>query len=99
MLLLLARHADAATRDPDQWPDDTLRPITEKGRKTQAKVAKALADLSFTPELVLTSPWIRAAQTAEILHQGLRLSTPPVPCLALAADPDLAALDAAIGPP
>jgi len=99
MLLLLVRHADAGARDAGKWPDDTLRPLSDKGQKIQAKVAKALGELGLHPELVLTSPWLRAAQTAEILQQGLALATPPVPCLALAADPDLAALDAALGPP
>ena len=99
MLLLLVRHADADARDAGKWPDDTLRPLSEKGRKTHAKVAKTLGELGLHPELVLTSPWLRAAQTAEILQQGLALPSPPVPCLALAADPDLGALDTALGPP
>lgn len=97
MLLLLVRHADAGERDPAQWPDDTLRPLTEKGRKVHAKVARALREAGVVPEIVLTSPWLRAAQTAEIIVQGLGLA-PAVPCPALAADPDLAALDAAVGP-
>ena len=97
MLLLLVRHADAGERDPAQWPDDTLRPLTEKGRKVQAKVTRALRDAGVVPEIVLTSPWLRAAQTAEITVQGLGLA-PAAPCPALAADPDLAAIDAAVGP-
>lgn len=97
MLLLLVRHADAGARDPAQWPDDSLRPLSEKGRKVQAKVARSLRDTGLVPELVLTSPWLRAAQTAEITVQGLGLAA-AVPCAALAADPDLPALDAAVGP-
>jgi phosphohistidine phosphatase len=99
MLLLLVRHAHAGDRDPSQWPDDTKRPITDKGRKAQARVVKALGDMGLVPELVLTSPWLRAAQTAELIQEGLSLPTPPVPCLALAADPELGALDKALGPP
>src|SRR5262245_20816846 len=99
MLLLLVRHAHAGDRDPSQWPDDTQRPITDKGRKAQARVVKALGDMGLVPELVLTSPWLRAAQTAELIQEGLSLATPPVPCLALAADPELGALDKALGPP
>jgi phosphohistidine phosphatase len=99
MLLLLVRHAHAGDRDSSKWPDDTLRPITDKGRKAQTKVAKALGERGMVPELVLTSPWLRAAQTAEIIQQELSLPTPPAPCLALAADPEVGALDAALGPP
>jgi phosphohistidine phosphatase len=97
MLLMLVRHADAGERDPAQWPDDTLRPLTEKGRKVHARVAKALRDSGLIPELVLTSPWLRAAQTAEILVHGLGVAA-AVPCPPLAGDPDRAALDAMIGP-
>jgi phosphohistidine phosphatase len=85
MLLVLVRHADAGERDPARWPDDTLRPITEKGRKIQGKVVKALRDAAVAPEVVLTSPWLRAAQTAELLTQGLGIA-PPVPAAALAID-------------
>jgi phosphohistidine phosphatase len=97
MLLLLVRHADAGERDPARWPDDTLRPLTEKGRKVQGEVTKALRGAGVAPEVVLTSPWLRAAQTAELLTQGLGIA-PPIPAAALAADPDLGALDAAVGP-
>ena len=33
MLLLLIRHAAAAERDSTLWPDDSQRPLTDKGRK------------------------------------------------------------------
>ena len=74
MLLLLVRHADAGERDPARWPDDTLRPLTEKGRKVQGEVMKALRDAGVAPEVVLTSPWLRAVQTAELLTQGLGIA-------------------------
>ena len=71
MLLLLNRHANAGERDPAQWPDDRDRPLTDKGRKVQRDVSRALRKLDLTPSLVLTSPWLRAAQTAEPIGQGL----------------------------
>ena len=98
MLLLLVRHAHAGDRDPSQWPDDTQRPLTEKGRRTHAKVARTLRGLELAPELVLTSPWVRATQTAEILRDVLLLPGRPVPCPALADDPDLARIAADVGP-
>jgi phosphohistidine phosphatase len=99
MLLLLVRHAHAGDRDPDRWPDDRDRPLTDKGRKTQRKVSRALGDLELTPTLILTSPWARAAQTAEILASELGLSKPPVPAAALAAPPDMSRLVDDIGEP
>ena len=73
MLLLIIRHADAGDRDPAQWPDDTQRPLSDKGRKTHRRVSRALGRLELAPELVLTSPWIRAAETADILAEELKL--------------------------
>jgi phosphohistidine phosphatase len=98
MLLLLVRHAHAGDRDPSQWPDDTQRPLTEKGRKAHAKLARTLRNLELAPELVLTSPWLRAMQTAEIVREVMLLPQPPVPTTALADDPDLARIAAEVGP-
>jgi phosphohistidine phosphatase len=99
MLLLLIRHANAEVRDPERWPDDRDRPLTDKGRKTQRDVSRFLRKRNFVPTLVLASPWARAAETAEILVRELQLPNPPVPCDALADDPDLARLAEAIGQP
>jgi phosphohistidine phosphatase len=89
MLLLLNRHAHAGDRDPAQWPDDRDRPLTEKGRKVQGEVARRLRKLDLAPTLVLTSPWLRAAQTAQVLVEGARVAQPAVPCEPLADEPDL----------
>jgi phosphohistidine phosphatase len=97
LLLLLIRHAAAAERDPAQWPDDSQRPLTDKGRKVQAKVARFLRQNDLTPTLVLTSPWVRAMQTAEITVEGARIAGAPVPCEALADEPDLARLGECVG--
>ena len=99
MQLLLIRHAHAGDRDSQQWPDDRDRPLTEKGRKTHRKVTRALGKLGLVPTKVLTSPWTRAAQTAEIVVSELGLQTPAIPCEALAGDPDLARLADDIGDP
>jgi phosphohistidine phosphatase len=99
MLLLLIRHANAGDRDPERWPDDRDRPLTDKGRKTQRDVSRFLLKRDFVPTLVLTSPWSRAAETAEILVRELQVSKPLVPCDALADNPDLARLAEDIGEP
>jgi phosphohistidine phosphatase len=89
MLLLLVRHANAGARDPAQWPDDRDRPLTAKGRQVQADVSRFLRKRDLVPSLVLTSPWTRALQTAQILVEAARVGQPPVPCDPLAEDPDL----------
>jgi phosphohistidine phosphatase len=97
MLLLLNRHANAGARDPAQWPDDRDRPLTDKGRKVQSDVSRWLRKRDLVPTLVLTSPWTRAAQTAQILVEVARVSQPPVPCEPLAEDPDLIQLQDHVG--
>jgi phosphohistidine phosphatase len=99
MLLLLIRHAHAGERDPERWPDDRDRPLTDKGRKTQRKVSRALGKLGLVPTKVVTSPWTRAAQTTEIVIDELGLGTPAVPTEALATTPDLSRLSDVIGDP
>jgi phosphohistidine phosphatase len=99
MLLLLIRHADAGTRDPDRWPDDRDRPLSPKGEKTQRKVSRALAKLDLVPTVVLTSPWTRAAQTADILVKEVGLAKPAIPTENLAREPDLVRLADDIGDP
>jgi phosphohistidine phosphatase len=99
MLLLLIRHANAGDRDPDQWPDDTARPLTDKGRKTQRRVSKALGKLDLRPTLVLTSPWARAAETAAILSETLGLTQPPLPAESLTRAPEMSRLADEVGEP
>jgi phosphohistidine phosphatase len=99
MLLLLIRHAHAGERDPDRWPDDRDRPLTDKGRKVQRKVSRALGKLDLVPTMVLASPWVRAAETADILVRELGLASPAIPCEPLAASPDFSRLADDIGEP
>jgi phosphohistidine phosphatase len=65
MKLLLVRHAIALDRDTPGVAD-SLRPLTEEGVSRFKKTAKALSEI-VTVEVVLTSPFLRAKQTAEIL--------------------------------
>lgn len=64
--LYLIRHGIAA--DATDYPTDEQRPLTlEGGRKTR-KVAQRLLELNLHFDLILTSPLVRARQTAQILH-------------------------------
>lgn len=71
MELLLVRHAIAVERGSGSYPDDRARPLTPEGRKRMAEVAAGLARL-FQPDAILTSPILRARQTAEILAKTCR---------------------------
>ena len=71
MKLLIVRHGPAG--DPDEWErqgkDDRLRPLTPKGKKEVRKAAAGLVRLVPALDLIATSPWLRAAQTAEIVNK------------------------------
>lgn len=66
MKICLVRHGPAGDAGP-QWPDDRLRPLTAKGRRQMEEAAAGLAGL-FVPAAIVSSPYTRAAQTAEILQ-------------------------------
>lgn len=65
MKVLLVRHAIAVDRETPGL-SDALRPLTEEGANRFRKSAKTIAAL-VTADAVLTSPLLRAKQTAEIL--------------------------------
>src|ERR1700732_1592718 len=67
MELLIVRHAIAFERDRQRWRDDGARPLSPAGMRRARKAAAGLKEFSKTPDRVLTSPLIRARQTAQIL--------------------------------
>ncbi len=71
MNLYLMRHAIAA--DPDGNTADSLRPLTEKGRSKLAQIAQAMVRLNFHFDLILTSPYLRARQTADLVAKILEI--------------------------
>jgi phosphohistidine phosphatase len=68
--LYLIRHAVAEQRG-DAWPDDAKRPLSEDGMARMRKAVRGLARLDVTIDVILTSPLVRARQTAEIVAAGL----------------------------
>ncbi|MGE3955640.1 MAG: phosphohistidine phosphatase SixA [Vicinamibacterales bacterium] len=64
--LYLIRHAIAEERG-EAWPDDTLRPLTRDGKSRMRKVVRGLGRLDVQVDVVLTSPLVRARETAEIV--------------------------------
>lgn len=71
MKILIVRHGPAGNRE--EWErverDDRLRPLTPKGKKEVRRAAKGLIRLVPALDLLATSPWTRAAQTAEIVSK------------------------------
>jgi phosphohistidine phosphatase len=68
--LYLIRHGLAAARG-DAYPDDGKRPLTGRGVAGLRREARGLAALGVTLDQVLTSPLVRARQTAELMATDL----------------------------
>ncbi len=66
MLLYLMRHGIAIDREDPECPADAERYLTKKGMEKTREVALGLRALGINPEAMLTSPFVRAVQTAEI---------------------------------
>ena len=67
MRLWLVRHAIAVERIPNGL-EDADRPLTPKGRRQFKALARLLAAAGDVPDLIVTSPLVRAVQTTEILR-------------------------------
>src|SRR5260221_6719762 len=65
MRLLIVRHAEAASGNPDE-----LRPLTSEGLEHARAVGARLRDEGFAADAVVSSPLLRARETAEALGLG-----------------------------
>lgn len=72
MKIYLVRHGIAVEAGTAGYEDDSLRPLTKKGRDKMQKIANALKELNVEPELIVSSPYIRASQTASILAKAFK---------------------------
>ncbi|CUS99658.1 phosphohistidine phosphatase, SixA [Candidatus Kryptobacter tengchongensis] len=66
MLLYLTRHADAEQKKPGM--SDFERELTDIGRKNTEKMAIILKRMNLKFDLIVSSPLVRAVQTAKIFH-------------------------------
>jgi phosphohistidine phosphatase len=71
MNLYLMRHGIAAAKDDASVKHDGERPLTDKGSKRMRRAAKGVSRLGIPFDGVLTSPLLRARQTAEIVAATL----------------------------
>lgn len=99
MLLHLLRHAHAG--DWSTWEgSDAERPLTDKGRSQSDRLGRFLAGRGFAPDLLITSPKVRAVETAEIVGRLLDATVAVDDRLAGPVDlPTVSAILAAHGDP
>jgi phosphohistidine phosphatase len=69
MDVYLVRHAHAEERDAVRWPDDDERPLTADGKRRFASLLKRVNDLPDYVDLLVSSPLVRAKETADLLVQ------------------------------
>ena len=86
--LYLLRHAHAG--DPGAWDGpDSERPLSQKGRRQAQRLGAFLAERAFAPDAIVTSPMLRAKQTAEIVADALGIAVSVDERLAAPVDEDV----------
>ena len=81
--LYIMRHGIAEERGP-AYPDDGERPLTPDGKKKLREAAQGLVRLGVELDWIVSSPLVRARQTAEIVGEEMGAHTPLDFCDALA---------------
>ena len=96
MELYFLRHGLAGQYGDPKYKDDSLRPLTAEGRRKIRSSALGMKILGLRFDAVISSPYVRARQTAEITAQVFKIKTkaiyltenllPPASCAALLKD-------------
>ena len=72
MQLFIVRHGIAIDREDPKCPAEAERYLTEEGIKKTREVARGVSSLADQPDLLLSSPYVRALQTANIFATELK---------------------------
>jgi phosphohistidine phosphatase len=75
--LYIMRHGLAVARGSARFSDDAQRPLTPEGKEKMREIGQGLKRAGFEVDWIVTSPLVRAAETAEIVAKSLD-SNPPV---------------------
>ena len=83
MRLFIVRHAEAAQGEPDD-----LRPLTEAGREQARRLGQRFADDGIRPDAVVSSPLLRARETAAAIARAVGIDAEADERLAPGAEPE-----------
>ena len=72
MNLYILRHGIATDPDVPGFAKDAERPLTPEGKRKLRQVADAMEALELSFDLILSSPYLRARQTAEVIAEALK---------------------------
>jgi phosphohistidine phosphatase len=81
MELFLLRHGLAVERGTPGFAHDADRPLTPPGRRQLRKITTALQRMDLSFDVILSSPFLRTRQTAEIVAGELKIK-PRLVCVA-----------------
>ena len=96
MNLFLLRHGIAVEHGTPGYERDADRPLTPKGERRLGRIADAMDAMGLKFDLILSSPYVRARQTAEIVADALGLKKKLDFSESLTPDGDARALIAAL---
>lgn len=80
MDLYILRHGLAGSREEWSGPD-AERPLTSKGQSRSRAAARGLASLGVAPAVIITSAYLRAAETARLTAEALGAQVVEAPAL------------------
>jgi phosphohistidine phosphatase len=71
--LCILRHAKSSWNDPDL--SDHERPLNDRGKKAAPFMGRLIADRDITPDVIVSSPAVRAKTTAELVKESAHLTS------------------------
>ena len=71
MNLFVLRHGIAVEPGTPGYTHDADRPLTPEGERKLGQIAEAMEALELSFDLILSSPYLRARQTAELISKAL----------------------------
>jgi len=81
--LCIMRHGLAVARGSVRFSDDDQRPLTAEGRQKMREIAQGLNRVGFELDWIVTSPLVRAAETADIMAKSIESGAPVEACDAM----------------
>jgi phosphohistidine phosphatase len=74
--LYIMRHGVAVGREAGGYPDDSKRPLTPQGRTKVKRIGKGLKRVGMSLDWIVSSPLVRASETAKIVADSLGSDVP-----------------------
>ena len=82
-VLYIMRHGLAVTRGSVRFSDDAQRPLVPEGKEKMREIAEGLKRMGFEVDWIVSSPLVRAVETAGIIADSLASSAPVDVCEAM----------------